>query len=843
MLKPGQPQGTAEYIARVQPERPMRSSSRCNLWIVFSILVLPVPCALRAQVPTSKAGASEEQLGERAYFQRRYQDALPHFLAAARAGNAEAYGYLGYMHAWGYGVSRNVDEAIAWYQKAVAAGGSQADRDQLNRLLAGRGSLMAWVPPPSAAQSNPSKAGASEEQLGERAYFQRRYQDALPHFLAAARAGNAEACSYLGYMYEWGRGVALDNATAAVWFRKSVAAGNTDDQAQLEDVLVRQSLQQAETSAPQQQTASVLQQEVSRDVTAGEQRFPGQAEEQLGERAYFQQRYQDALPHFLAAARAGNAEACSYLGYMYEWGRGVALDNATAAVWFRKSVAAGNTDDQAQLEDVLVRQSLQQVDVSAQQQAAASEEQNAQTASVAPSASPHPDAADDDHSSDSAAEWQQDHQDKIDELNQEIAEHEEQAQQDDADAQQAEAQASQNSGISGGYGAIANAVNSTLNSSLAQHDRDAAQQERQQAEEEREQLAELGAEQPPVGENNSEQINLTRMQTGMIDNGETIQGALNQAEANLHAAQQQRQAQQQVQASAQQIAQEVANGTLTPQQATQEIQQQAQQAAQQTGRVPSGSGTQAATSPASTISRKTVPEWIAFAFSTLADQANGFGGDGAWGVAVNPDSQTAINQSQVACVAHSRVPNWCGAGNGGHYATCSTPRMTSTWAALAISNDGSVLHWADGYAIGYQTESQADGQAMATCGKPACHVVWSADIDCTGNNGPIEVGGAGVQPSLCKPASGTYNVTGWGADAISVHTDLNAELTDAAGNASSTGSYLRVTRAASALAQPPVESFQPAGGVLDQIMPGQVETISVNPTNGQISVLFNVCWQ
>ena len=205
------------------------------------------------------------------------------------------------------------------------------------------------------------------------------------------------------------------------------------------------------------------------------------------------------------------------------------------------------------------------------------------TASDAPSLPglPQEQTGDPVQSSESAADWQQDHQAKIDELTQEIANHEQQAQQDDADAQQAEAQASQNSGISGGYGAIANAVNAGLNAGLAQKDRDNADQERQEAEQEREQLAELGAEQPPEAVNNSEQITLTRMQTGMINNGQTISGALQQQEANLRAAQQQRKAQQQVQANAQQIAQEVANGTLTPQQAMQQIQQAAQQAAQQ----------------------------------------------------------------------------------------------------------------------------------------------------------------------------------------------------------------------------------------------------------------------
>jgi len=83
-------------------------------------------------------------------------------------------------------------------------------------------------------------------------------------------------------------------------------------------------------------------------------------------------------------------------------------------------------------------------------------------------------------------------------------------------------------------------------------------------------------------------------------------------------------------------------------------------------------------SPAGASSPKSVPLWIAIAFSTLGDETNNFGGDGAWGVAVNQNAQTAINQSKVECIFNSHVPNWCGAANGGRFATCTKPGMTSS---------------------------------------------------------------------------------------------------------------------------------------------------------------------
>lgn len=143
----------------------------------------------------------------------------------------------------------------------------------------------------------------------------------------------------------------------------------------------------------------------------------------------------------------------------------------------------------------------------------------------------------------SPAEWEQEHEANIDDLKQQIAAHEEQAQQDDANAEQADAQvqadASANpSGPGAGWLAIGHLVQGAANAGLAVKMRQDAADERQAAQEEREQLAELGAEQPPVAENDSASIALTRTQTQMIRSGNTIQGALERNEDNLQGAQQ-----------------------------------------------------------------------------------------------------------------------------------------------------------------------------------------------------------------------------------------------------------------------------------------------------------------
>src|SRR6185437_7516318 len=165
------------------------------------------------------------------------------------------------------------------------------------------------------------------------------------------------------------------------------------------------------------------------------------------------------------------------IGSFYYYGWSVSQDYTQATEWFQKAIASGYQPASKHLADM-------QTQITAVQHA-----QQTGSTSTEPTSS----------ESDSAAEWQQEHQDKIDELNQEIAAHEQQAQQDDADAEQAEAQAQQNasarySGPGSAYLNIGNAVQGSMNAGLAEKDRQEAADERRQADQEREQLAALGAE-------------------------------------------------------------------------------------------------------------------------------------------------------------------------------------------------------------------------------------------------------------------------------------------------------------------------------------------------------------
>ena len=72
-----------------------------------------------------------------------------------------------------------------------------------------------------------SAHAASNELARANALFeQKSYAQALPLYTKLANAGNAEAQQQLGQMYWYGEAGAVDEASAALWFRKAAAQGN-----------------------------------------------------------------------------------------------------------------------------------------------------------------------------------------------------------------------------------------------------------------------------------------------------------------------------------------------------------------------------------------------------------------------------------------------------------------------------------------------------------------------------------------------------------------------------------------------------------------------------------------
>lgn len=135
---------------------------------------------------------------------------------------------------------------------------------------------------------------------------------------SAAESGDAAAQYRLGLMYEEGKGVRQDDASALRWYRKSAVQGNPDAQYRLGRMYEEGK-------------------GISRD-------------------------YSFAIRWYRKAAGQGNSDAEYSLGMMYEKGQGVGQDNEQAARWYSVSADHGNPDAKERLKErkwnLLVRASL-----------------------------------------------------------------------------------------------------------------------------------------------------------------------------------------------------------------------------------------------------------------------------------------------------------------------------------------------------------------------------------------------------------------------------------------------------------------------------------------------------
>ena len=143
------------------------------------------------------------------------------------------------------------------------------------------------------AQSAVSAAAAVEDGLA--AYRRGDYAGALRLLRPHARQGDPSAQFHLGLMYEFGDGVASDDAVAAEWYRKAAEQGLSDAQ----------------------YNVAVL-----TYVGKGVARDHGQAAE-----------------WFRRAAEQGNAFAQNNLATMYSGGQGAARDLVLAHLWFDLAAA------------------------------------------------------------------------------------------------------------------------------------------------------------------------------------------------------------------------------------------------------------------------------------------------------------------------------------------------------------------------------------------------------------------------------------------------------------------------------------------------------------------------
>ena len=208
----------------------------------------PAPVPERKSEPQRQSVSTEPynadwlyQEGEKYYYGRGvrqdYAEAAKWYRASADWGNADAEYSLGHMLTFGQGVRQDKEEALRWFSLAAAHGNVKA-MERLIQLQPVSGSA------PGSSTANGTigaVTAAAFYEMGEKYYYGRGvrldYAEAAKWYRKAAEQGNSDAQYSLGHMYLFGLGVRQNSRDAANWFLKAAAQGNAKARKRLENIM------------------------------------------------------------------------------------------------------------------------------------------------------------------------------------------------------------------------------------------------------------------------------------------------------------------------------------------------------------------------------------------------------------------------------------------------------------------------------------------------------------------------------------------------------------------------------------------------------------------------------
>ena len=161
--------------------------------------------------------------------------------------------------------------------------------------------------------------------------------DAELHIVALrelAEAGDAEAQTEFGLMYEAGRDVVQDHAVAVSWFRRAAEQGYAPGQANL-------GFMYATGRGVVQDDAEAVRWE-RRAADQGNARAQNNLGVSYRDGFGVSRDYEDAVFWFRRAAEQGNSSGQTNLGRMYSTGRGVRRNDTEAVRWYRLAAGQGH---------------------------------------------------------------------------------------------------------------------------------------------------------------------------------------------------------------------------------------------------------------------------------------------------------------------------------------------------------------------------------------------------------------------------------------------------------------------------------------------------------------------
>jgi TPR repeat protein len=270
------------------------------------------------------------------------QSFVEEYRKAADRGDPAAQRNLGVLYENGWSVTKDIEQAGVWYQKAADQGDALA-RIALKRLQ---------------PQQNPSEqigtispalmaTPAEQNQRGDRYFYgqgvEQNYVEAMEWYRKAADQGFADAQHNIGALYENGWGVAKDIDQAKVWYQRAADRGDAFAKGALER-LQSQTNPSAQNALPNAPFAAAPQ----------EQSLTPAEENQMGDRYYYgrgaEQNYLKAMEWYGKAAAHGLADAQFNVGWLYENGWGVAQDVELAQTWYQRAAGQGDREAKAALD-------------------------------------------------------------------------------------------------------------------------------------------------------------------------------------------------------------------------------------------------------------------------------------------------------------------------------------------------------------------------------------------------------------------------------------------------------------------------------------------------------------
>ena len=154
---------------------------------------------------------------------------------AAEQGDAQAQCNLGLCYAFGYGVEKNLSEAVKWWRKAAEQGYAQAQCNLGISYANGDG-----------VEKNPTEAVKWYRKAAEQGYapaqcnlgvfyafgngIEKNLSEAVKLLRKAAEQGYAQAQFNLGICYDLGKGVEKNLSEAVKWYRKAAEQGIAEAQ-------------------------------------------------------------------------------------------------------------------------------------------------------------------------------------------------------------------------------------------------------------------------------------------------------------------------------------------------------------------------------------------------------------------------------------------------------------------------------------------------------------------------------------------------------------------------------------------------------------------------------------